>query len=277
MSGAARRWLLSFGYDGSGFDGWARQPGRRTVEGVLLAGLARSGVGVPGAPPRLDVASRTDRGVSARANALVMESRLEPRALLRAMNGIAPEILFREAWPVDDGFRPRRALAREYRYYETRRERHPDRWRAVLPLFSGRTIDVRSFGRAIPSAEPSWRALSRVDLVEEEDHLRLDLRAPAFVWGMVRKIVSAFRAVDAGAISVDRLSAALEGRARLGLPLAEPEPLVLWEVDYGLPPGIQSARMSARHAGYFEAEREAAGLRGPLLRAVTDGAPVPPR
>ena len=52
---------LDLAYDGAAFAGWASQPGLRTVEGVLTAGLAT----VLRAPVRLTVAGRTDSGVHA--------------------------------------------------------------------------------------------------------------------------------------------------------------------------------------------------------------------
>ncbi|HEY6238704.1 MAG TPA: tRNA pseudouridine(38-40) synthase TruA, partial [Thermoplasmata archaeon] len=57
------RWLVRFGYDGSGFAGWARQPGRRTVEGELHEGIVRAKVAASAEAARPRVASRTDRGV----------------------------------------------------------------------------------------------------------------------------------------------------------------------------------------------------------------------
>ncbi|HEU5222452.1 MAG TPA: tRNA pseudouridine synthase A [Candidatus Lumbricidophila sp.] len=55
---------LDIAYDGAAFSGWARQPGLRTVQGVLEAALAtllrRAGI-----EPRLTVAGRTDAGVHA--------------------------------------------------------------------------------------------------------------------------------------------------------------------------------------------------------------------
>ena len=51
-------------YDGGGFAGWAKQPGRRTVHGVLEEVLARHSPGrTP--PGRIVVAGRTDVGVHA--------------------------------------------------------------------------------------------------------------------------------------------------------------------------------------------------------------------
>src|SRR5215475_6404888 len=55
---------IDVGYDGSGFSGWARQPGRRTVQQTLEDALCRV-LRLPEAPP-LTVAGRTDAGVHAR-------------------------------------------------------------------------------------------------------------------------------------------------------------------------------------------------------------------
>src|SRR6188508_1414176 len=55
---------LGIAYDGTDFNGWSRQPGLRTVQGVLeeaLATLFRR----TGAVPRLTVAGRTDAGMHA--------------------------------------------------------------------------------------------------------------------------------------------------------------------------------------------------------------------
>ena len=52
---------LDIEYDGSGFSGWAAQPGLRTVQGELEAALAT----VLREPVQLTVAGRTDTGVHA--------------------------------------------------------------------------------------------------------------------------------------------------------------------------------------------------------------------
>ena len=56
---------LIIGYDGTSFHGWQFQPGTRTVEGELVAGLSR----VLREPVKLLAASRTDSGVHARGQA----------------------------------------------------------------------------------------------------------------------------------------------------------------------------------------------------------------
>lgn len=58
------RYRLDIAYDGSGFHGWGRQPGTRTVQGVLEDALETVLRRRPPAP-RLVVAGRTDAGVHA--------------------------------------------------------------------------------------------------------------------------------------------------------------------------------------------------------------------
>jgi tRNA pseudouridine38-40 synthase len=58
---------LTIEYDGTGFAGWARQPGERTLQEELerVLQLILGGTGTDGEPLRLTVAGRTDRGVHA--------------------------------------------------------------------------------------------------------------------------------------------------------------------------------------------------------------------
>ncbi len=222
--------MVRFGYDGAGFAGWARQPGERTVEGEIRRYLGRHPrVGLEGS---LDVASRTDRGVSAIGNAFTLTSTLSGPTLLRALNGIAPTIFCTAAAEVSEDFRARRARSREYRYFEPGALRDVARVRSAARLLSGR-IDVRSFGRGLPSGAPVWREVESVMVREsKEEGFVYVVRAPSFVWGMVRKIVGALREVDLGHLEPERLGRAVRGEERLTLPMAEAEPLVLWEVAY---------------------------------------------
>src|SRR5579875_2390739 len=58
------RLRIDISYDGTGFHGWSRQPGLRTVQQVLEEALARA-LSLP-SPAPLTVAGRTDAGVHAR-------------------------------------------------------------------------------------------------------------------------------------------------------------------------------------------------------------------
>jgi tRNA pseudouridine38-40 synthase len=226
------RWLVRFGYDGAGFTGWARQPGLRTIEGVVRAGIPQAGVALTMDAAGLAVASRTDRGVSARGNALTITSPLPAAGVLRALNGVAPDIFFTAITEVPLEFSARAASTRWYRYFEPAEGHHIGRWRQAAALFHGE-VDVRSFGRDLPPDRPAIRTIDSVQVLRSGSRwFVVDVRAPSFVWGMVRKIIAALRKVDDGTLEIPQLVGALRGDHRLTLPLAEPEGLVLWEVTY---------------------------------------------
>ena len=109
-------WRLDLVYEGTGFRGWARQPGLRTVEGVLGEALAT----VLGGPVRLSVAGRTDAGVHAWAQvaSFATERRgLDPDRLRRSLNALLPpDVGVEAAAPVPPAFVARQASSRSYAY-----------------------------------------------------------------------------------------------------------------------------------------------------------------
>ncbi len=266
------RWRVRFGYDGPAFYGWARQPGHRTVEGELLRALRGAGIVARGAR-HLEVASRTDRGVGARANALAISTRLEARPLLRVLNGIAPDIYFTAAAPMAEGARIRAALGRTYRYFEDPAGRDLRSYQEALAAFPGR-VDVRSFGRGLPRAAPVWRTIDHTSVRANAGGWEVEVVAPSFVWGMVRKVVGACRAVADGHLPLPRLRRALEGTERLTPPMAEPEGLVLWEVRYPDPWTEGWAGPNRHQLLALAAERSSARARAAVRAALADEVPL---
>jgi tRNA pseudouridine38-40 synthase len=180
---------------------------------------------------RVQVASRTDRGVSAVGNAFAFTSAWTPSALLRALNGAEADIAVTALSAVPDSFRVRSATRRVYRYFQPGESHDFELWQTIARRFSG-DVDVRSFGRGLPANVPVRRTIESVTVTPIPGGAVVEIRAPSFVWGMVRKIVATLREVEAGRISTERLDSALRGGARLTVPMAEPEPLVLWDVEY---------------------------------------------
>jgi tRNA pseudouridine38-40 synthase len=107
---------LTLEYDGTGFRGWARQPGERTVEGVLRAALDAVLPSWSG----LAVAGRTDAGVHATGQVASLEAEGGPpvRRLGEALNTALPEdVAVLAAGVAPDGFHARfSATTRSYRY-----------------------------------------------------------------------------------------------------------------------------------------------------------------
>jgi tRNA pseudouridine38-40 synthase len=102
---------LTLEYDGGPFNGWAAQPGQRTVAGELQRALEIS----LRAPVALTVAGRTDRGVHALGQVVSYEGELP---LLRSVNALLPdEIAVLSAEEAPDGFSARHdARSRTYCY-----------------------------------------------------------------------------------------------------------------------------------------------------------------
>ncbi|MCI4330827.1 MAG: hypothetical protein L3K19_03130 [Thermoplasmata archaeon] len=238
---------------------------------MLQEGLGRLGIATPQDPRGVPVASRTDRGVSAVGNALLLTSPLPPGDLLRALNGVAPEMFFTHAAPAPSNWNVRAAESRVYRFFEVGPPTVGDRYREWAQRLVGR-IDVRSFGRKVPGSVPLWREVTGVTIGRDPEVIEIEIRAPSFVWGMVRKMVSALRALEAGRLTAAELSRALEGHRRLALPLAEPEPLVLWDVQYPFPWTHRCARFTRHQTRYWTAERRAWRARGPILAGLADAA-----
>ncbi len=120
---------LDLGYDGSGFSGWAAQPGLRTVEGEL--GAALTTVLRAPEPVRLVVAGRTDAGVHARGQVAHADvdpdaweslrgrsTRSPEEAAATRLRGILPDdVVVRWVSRASEGFDARfSALRRRYLY-----------------------------------------------------------------------------------------------------------------------------------------------------------------
>jgi tRNA pseudouridine38-40 synthase len=107
---------LTLEYDGTGFRGWAGQPGLRTVEGVLREALDR----VFATWRELAVAGRTDTGVHALAQVASVEAEggPPPERAAEALNAELPDDLaVSRVELASPEFHARRsAEARSYRY-----------------------------------------------------------------------------------------------------------------------------------------------------------------
>jgi tRNA pseudouridine38-40 synthase len=161
----ADRWTyrLALEYEGTSFGGWAKQPGRRTVQGEVERALAT----FLRRPVAVRVAGRTDAGVhaSAQVASFVAESPLDPPRLHLGLNALLPpDVAVREVKEAADGFDARGAIARTYRYRLWLAPARPAMERAfvwhlhgpldtvVLPLAASLFIGRRDWSALTPSA-----------------------------------------------------------------------------------------------------------------------------
>src|SRR5436309_14274489 len=104
-------------YDGAGFSGWQRQPGERTVQGVVEETLER----LCGAPVQALGSGRTDAGVHARGQAVGIRvpEKWDAASLRRALNALLPsDVWASAAFEMRPAFHARHsAVSRRYSYY----------------------------------------------------------------------------------------------------------------------------------------------------------------
>jgi len=235
-------------YDGTDFAGYQLQPGARTVQGALEAALATLSGGVR---QPVDGAGRTDAGVHATGQVIAFSyaGRLAAAELTEALNGLLPpDVAIRGVRRAAQGFHPRYAARyREYRYTVWNGPRSPLRERTALRVrtnldvdamaraataFEGRH-DFSAFGGADPQPV---RNVHRVRVRREGKLITIDVRADAFLRGMVRRIVAALLAVGAGKMDDTTVIAALaDGRPALDGAAAPAKGLCLRRVVVGRP------------------------------------------
>ena len=244
------RIALKVGYDGRNFHGFARQPDARTVEGELLFALKKTGLMTGPEAANFRGASRTDAGVSALGNVIAFDVEAADDSVVGRVNDAAKDVW---AWALAElppGYDPRRARMRWYRYLLTDGHDVATLREAAQPFIG--THDFAAF--ASPDAGGRTRRhVDAIDVTSADDGLLIDVRAPSFLRGMVRRIVSALLAVERGDATQDGLRAALAQGRGPDLGLVPAEPLVLMDVDLGFPfrPAVDRAtrERTARNAG----------------------------
>lgn len=255
---AALRVAVKVGYVGARFHGSQVQPGVRTVHGELAAALRDMGHD----EPRILWAGRTDAGVSAAGNVAVFETGVAPRSLLPGLS-FRMEDAWAWAWAeVGEGFEPRHAARRSYRYL-LRTDLDAARVEVAMRLFVG-THDFTGFCRLEPDVDPR-RTVFGASARREGPHVVIDVEGESFLWNQVRRMVSAAERVADGRAAAQDVERALERGAPADFGTAPPEPLLLMDVEYagvGFARHDEPQRVASRLARRIEdAERDLLLLR----------------
>ena len=231
-------------YDGTGFAGWARQPGQRTVqdevERALCTVLREDGV-------RLVVAGRTDSGVHAWGQVCSYEHEAVDPVRLNAL--LPRDVAVVDCNPAADGFDARHdAISRTYCYRVLHRRARSVWWEGRA-LWHGWGLDLARlqacaavlagkhdfsaftptdtyhsrFERTVLSAE--WRA--------DGDLLEFWITADTFMRSMNRILAGTMLEVASGRRTLEDFTALLDGapRAQAG-PTAAAHGLALAAVRY---------------------------------------------
>ena len=266
------RLRLDLAYDGSGFHGWAGQPGLRTVQGELETWIQRV-LRLP-ERPELVVAGRTDAGVHARGQVAHFDLSDADAAVALAgqrhdpgTDDIAALLLrrLRRALPDDVGVHGVRvaepgfdarfsASWRRYVYRLTDAVPDPILRHQIAAVRDRQDVDaINAAGTALLGLHDFaafCKARDGATTVRELQHLAADrvpaghieitVRADAFCHSMVRSLVGALTEVGSGRRDPAWLAGLLDAGQRSGdVPVMPAHGLVLEEVGY--PPSDQLA------------------------------------
>jgi tRNA pseudouridine38-40 synthase len=266
---AAVRVRLDIGYEGTGFSGWARQPGRRTVQETLEDALARV-LRLP-EPAPLTVAGRTDAGVHARGQVAHADIPADcwagagPVAVRRLTRLLPPDVRVHRLAPARPGFDARfSAIWRRYTYrvcddpvLADPLARHATLWyRGGLDVAAMNQAargclgehDFAAFCRRRDGAS-TVRTLLRLDWTRPETAVaEATVVADAFCHNMVRALVGALLKVGDGSRPAGWPAQVLAARVRdPAAPVVAPHGLCLEEVGYPADAGLAARAAAARN------------------------------
>ena len=218
------RLAVELEYEGTGFRGWAAQPGHRTVEAVVREGLDA----VFPQWSSLSVAGRTDAGVHAlgQVTGVDVTGGPSPDRVPEALNTVLPQdVAVIGALEAADDFHARHsARSRTYRYRVFTR-RTPSPFEAHRSHWHPRPLDEAALARSarLLEGEHDFRAFTPTETQHEVfvrtvrdarwertgDHLDFWITADSFLRHMVRTLVGTMLER-----SPDELQPLLDGRPR---------------------------------------------------------------
>lgn len=246
--------MLEISYDGTDFSGWARQPSRRTVCGVLedaMSLILRHDV-------RLTVAGRTDAGVHASGQVAHTDLPQAPD-VARLARALPADVRVRSIRPAPAGFDARfSAIRRHYTYRVCDRQWAADPLRRNDTVTWPRPLDVEALNEAAGmlvglndfvafcrrrEGATTIRDLQRLRWTRTSDTtVTAEVSADAFCHSMVRSLVGALLAVGEGRKPVGWPASLLKAETRPStITVAPAHGLTLTGVDYP-PPDQLAAR-----------------------------------
>jgi tRNA pseudouridine38-40 synthase len=243
-----RNLKLEVEYDGTDFHGFQRQAALRTVQGVLedrFSRLLREPIAVIGA-------GRTDAGVHALGQVVNFRTTrpVPVETVVAVLNRALPEdVKVQRAEEVAESFHARRAAcSRTYRYTLLERDTPSPRL-GRFALVTAERLDVarmtkaargllgrhdfRAFQASGSAAKSTARTLYRLECQRHGNRVEITVEADAFLYRMVRLLVSALRAVSRGEVTAEALQDRLRSGDRSGLTATAPAcGLCLLQVSY---------------------------------------------
>lgn len=239
---------LVLSYDGSAYLGWQKTEHGPSVEETLEKALHK----ILGNSPRLQAASRTDKGVHAN-NQIVnffTGKELDFSTFQYGVNALLPDdIRILDAACMPDNFHPTTdALRKTYLYqiyYSPILSPHMrfSTWHIPYQLnidamqrekdkLLGKRDFVAFCNNSLSKPENTVRNLFTIDIKQVDDLLCFEICGDHFLYKMVRNIVGTL--VDVGRGKIEQIDSVLEGKDRTKAGITAPaQGLFLQDIEYG--------------------------------------------
>jgi tRNA pseudouridine38-40 synthase len=248
-----RNLRLILAYDGTDYHGWQRQPGVRTIQGLVEQSARR----VLRHPLQVVGSGRTDAGVHARGQVahLITTSSIPARNLKPAIGGRLPkDVTVIDSREVPLGFHASRsAQSKLYRYRVYNHAARPseelqqrftyhfwtsldvERMRQAARFFVGRH-DFAAMASKGSERETTVRTVFGVWVYRRQREVRFDVQGAGFLYNQVRNMVGTLLEVGRGHWPPEQVAAILASgdRTQAG-PTAPARGLCLQWVLYHLP------------------------------------------
>jgi tRNA pseudouridine38-40 synthase len=225
------RIALKFAYNGLKFQGYARQPKLKTVEGEIIDLLIQNNVINDAKEAKFRSASRTDKGTSALGNVIAFNTLLTKKNVFKKLNNNKEGIFFYGIKNVEKDFYPRYAKLRIYSYYLKKQDFDREKIIESVSVFSGEH-NFSNFARVEPDKNPI-RTIENIVINEEYYFFIIEFYAQTFLWHQIRRIISTIEKFYNEKLTKEQIENALENpEIKVDFGLAPAEPLILKDVIY---------------------------------------------
>ena len=235
-------------YDGTGYCGWQRQKGQRSIQEVIekaLSDITRENVTLYGS-------GRTDAGVHALAQVadFFTSSRLSPRTLQKAVNSRLPkDIVITGAARIPKDFNARRsAKSKTYVYRIHNAPQRPvihrnfvafyresldvEKMKSAAKVLRGKH-DFRAFCSKSSNRQDCVRKITRINVARKGSGIHIRVTGDGFLYNMVRAIAGTLILAGRGKLSAAGVKKILHSTNRkLAGPTAPAKGLCLVKVEY---------------------------------------------
>jgi tRNA pseudouridine38-40 synthase len=220
-------------YIGTDFYGFQRQPDHPTVEGELLRAFRKVGLSDNPENSSYSIAGRTDKGVHAMGNVVCLKTDTE--VSVNQINRHLPaNIQIIGQVKVPDGFKPRYAEYRHYRYILIKNPHdnfilNVEMMQKASKLMEGEH-NFKNFSKRC-EREPIRNVYS-IKITQNNKVIVFDVVGRSFLWNMVRKMVKILTMIGKGDMLIDEINILFNPDIHASITPVPPDGLILMDVIY---------------------------------------------